>query len=39
MGKVGHWCLVGYEKVLLKLGDWRDKAEGRKQAAARQDVV
>ncbi|RZV37827.1 MAG: DNA translocase FtsK [Chromatiales bacterium] len=39
MDRVGHWCLVGYEKALLKIGEWRDKAEGRKQAAARQDVV
>jgi len=39
MDKVGHWCLVGYEKTVLKIGELRDKAEGRKQAAARQDVV
>jgi len=39
MDKVGHWCLVGYEKALLKFGELRDKAEGRRQAAARQDIV
>jgi S-DNA-T family DNA segregation ATPase FtsK/SpoIIIE len=39
MDKVGHWCLVGYEKALLKFGELRDKAEGRRHAAARQDIV
>jgi S-DNA-T family DNA segregation ATPase FtsK/SpoIIIE len=39
MDKIGHWCLVAYEKALFKFGELRDKAEGRKQAAARQDVA
>jgi S-DNA-T family DNA segregation ATPase FtsK/SpoIIIE len=39
MDKIGQWCLVGYEKTALKLGELRDKAEGRRKAAARQDVV
>ncbi len=39
MDRVGHWCLVGYEKALLKFGELRDRAEGRRKAAARQDVV
>jgi len=39
MDKIGHWCLVGYEKAVVKIGELRDKAEGRKQAAARQDIV
>ena len=39
MDKVGHWCLVGYEKAVLKFGELRDKAEGRRKAAERQDVV
>ena len=39
MDRIGHWCLVAYEKALLKFGELRDKAEGRKQAAARQDIV
>ena len=39
MDRIGHWCLAGYEKAVLKIGELRDKAEGRKQAAARQDIV
>ncbi|MDH5456030.1 MAG: DNA translocase FtsK 4TM domain-containing protein, partial [Gammaproteobacteria bacterium] len=39
MDRIGRWCLVGYERALLKIGELRDKAEGRKQAAARQDIV
>ena len=39
MDRIGHWCLVGYEKAVFKIGELRDKAEGRRQAAARQDVV
>ena len=39
MDRVGHWCLVGYEKLQLKIGEWRDKAEGRRQLAARHDVI
>ncbi|HKJ19445.1 MAG TPA: DNA translocase FtsK 4TM domain-containing protein, partial [Woeseiaceae bacterium] len=39
MDRVGHWCLVGYEKAVAKIDELRDKAEGRRQAAARQDVV
>jgi S-DNA-T family DNA segregation ATPase FtsK/SpoIIIE len=39
MDRVGHWCLVGYEKVRLKIGELQDKAEGRRQLAARQDVI
>jgi S-DNA-T family DNA segregation ATPase FtsK/SpoIIIE len=39
MDKVGHWCLVGYEKAAQKFGELRDRAEGRRKAAERQDVV
>ena len=39
MDRVGHWCLVGYEKLQSKIGELRDRAEGRRQTAARQDVV
>jgi S-DNA-T family DNA segregation ATPase FtsK/SpoIIIE len=39
MDKIGQWCLVGFEKVLVKFDELRDKAEGRRNAAARQDVV
>ena len=39
MDRIGHWCLVGYEKGKVKIGELRDRAEGRRQAAARQDIV
>jgi S-DNA-T family DNA segregation ATPase FtsK/SpoIIIE len=39
MDRVGRWCLVGYERARLKLGELQDKAEGRRQQAARQDVL
>ena len=39
MDRVGHWCLVGYEKAVIKIGELRDKAEGRRNAAERQDIV
>ena len=39
MDRIGHWCLVGYEKTLVKVGELRDRAEGRRKAAERQDVV
>ena len=39
MDRVGHWSLIGFEKVRFKLGELRDKAEGRRSAAARQDIV
>ena len=39
MDRVGHWALVGYEKARAKLEELRDKAEGRKSAAARKDIV
>ncbi len=39
MDKVGRWCLVGYERARFKIGEWQDKAEGRRQQAARQDVI
>jgi S-DNA-T family DNA segregation ATPase FtsK/SpoIIIE len=39
MDRIGHWCLVGYEKALVKIGELRDRAEGRRKAAERQDVV
>jgi S-DNA-T family DNA segregation ATPase FtsK/SpoIIIE len=39
MDKIGHWCLVGYEKARFKIGELQDKAEGRKQLAARQTVI
>ncbi len=39
MDRIGQWTLVGYEKLRFKAGELRDKAEGRRSAAARQDVV
>ena len=39
MDRVGHWCLVAFEKARFKIGELRDRAEGRRQAAARQDIV
>jgi len=39
MDRVGHWALIGFEKARFKIGELRDKAEGRRSAAARQDVV
>jgi len=38
MDKLGNWCLVGYEKAEEKIGELRDRAEGKRQLAARQDV-
>jgi S-DNA-T family DNA segregation ATPase FtsK/SpoIIIE len=39
MDRIGHWCLVAYEKGQQKIGELRDRAEGRRQQAARQDVI
>jgi DNA segregation ATPase FtsK/SpoIIIE, S-DNA-T family len=39
MDGIGCWCLLIFEKARFKLGELRDKAEGRRSAAARQNVV
>jgi len=39
MDRIGRWCLLGYERARVTLGDLRDKAENRRQQAARQDVL
>ncbi|MDH4124676.1 MAG: DNA translocase FtsK 4TM domain-containing protein [Gammaproteobacteria bacterium] len=39
MDRIGRWCLSGYESARRKIGELRDRAEGRKQQAARQDVL
>jgi len=39
MDRVGRWCLVGYERARAKIGELQDKAEGRRQYAARQDII
>ena len=39
MDRIGHWTLVGIEKARLTIDQLRDRAEGRRQAATRQDFV
>jgi S-DNA-T family DNA segregation ATPase FtsK/SpoIIIE len=39
MDRIGRWCLVAYERAVQKIGEFRDKAEGRRQMAARQEVI
>jgi len=39
MDRVGRWCLVGYERVRVRIGELQDRAEGRRQLAVRQDVL
>ncbi len=39
MDRVGHWCLVAYERSRGWLAALRDRAEGRREAARRQDVI
>ena len=39
MDRIGHWCLVAFDKTIHKFGELRDKAEGRRQLAARQVVI
>ncbi len=39
MDRIGRWCLVGYERAVFKFGELRDKAEGRRQLAVRQEVT
>ncbi len=38
MDRIGHWCLIGWEQAKAKIGELRDRAEGRRQQAARQNV-
>ncbi|MDA0680053.1 MAG: DNA translocase FtsK 4TM domain-containing protein [Proteobacteria bacterium] len=38
MDRLGKWCLAGYEKAVEKFGEFRDRAEGKRQLAARQGV-
>jgi S-DNA-T family DNA segregation ATPase FtsK/SpoIIIE len=38
MDRIGHWCLIGWEQAKAKFGELRDRAEGRRQQAARQNV-
>jgi len=39
MDGIGRWSLNGYDQVRARLGELGDKAEGRRQHAARQDVL
>ncbi len=39
MDRIGHWCLIAFEKVQHRIGELRDRAEGRRQQAARQDII
>jgi S-DNA-T family DNA segregation ATPase FtsK/SpoIIIE len=39
MDRIGQWSLAAYEKAKIKIGELRDRAEGRRQAAVRQDIV
>ncbi len=38
MDRIGHWCLSAWDYLMAKLGEFRDRAEGRRQQAARQNV-
>ncbi|MGH8167140.1 MAG: DNA translocase FtsK 4TM domain-containing protein, partial [Woeseiaceae bacterium] len=39
MDRLGRWCLTTWEALQVKIGDLRDRAEGRRQLAARQETV
>ncbi len=39
MDRIGHWCLVAYDRARFKIGEFKDKAEGRRHQAARQDIL
>ncbi len=38
MDRVGRWSLRAWERARSKIDEWRDRAEGKRQLAARQDV-
>jgi len=38
MDRIGHWCLVGWEYGKARISEFRDRAEGKRQQAARQNV-
>ena len=38
MDRIGRWCLAGWEYSRARIGEFRDRAEGKRQLAARQDV-
>ncbi len=39
MDRIGKWCLIGWDAGRAKVGELRDKAEGRRKQAERQDTV
>ncbi len=39
MDRIGHWCLLAYEKAQVKFAEFKDRAEGRRLQAARQDII
>ena len=39
MDRIGRWSLLGFEKAMAKVDELRDRAEGRRQQAARQDII
>jgi len=39
MDRVGRWSLKGWETLLIRIDEIRDRAEGKRLLAARQDVV
>ncbi|MEM9688448.1 MAG: DNA translocase FtsK 4TM domain-containing protein [Pseudomonadota bacterium] len=39
MDAIGRGCLAAWDRVQLRVGEWRDKAEGRRQQAARANII
>src|SRR5690606_14824497 len=39
MDRIGRWCLAAWDAARLKIGEWRERAEGRRLHAARQDAA
>ncbi len=39
MDRIGRWCLLAFEKAQARFGELRDRAEGRRQQAARADII
>jgi len=39
MDRVGRWCLNAWETLQVKIGEFRDRAEGRRKLAERQETV
>jgi S-DNA-T family DNA segregation ATPase FtsK/SpoIIIE len=39
MDRVGRWCLNAWETLQVKIGEFRDRAEGKRKLAARQETV